>query len=179
MPAPQAKRGAYLEYLSINSSAGQPSADQTKRTMDASVFETICIELMNGKSLTQVLRQPGMPSRYFLTKHLNEDEQARKKFEEARNIGYQFMFDEILDEMNDTSQDVVGGRGNAAAVNRSRLKVETMKWALARMLPKLYGDAPTQTNVTVNNKLSEDDKFELARWMAFELTKATKHKEAA
>lgn len=142
--------------------------------MEQSVFDAICIELMNGKSLTQTLKQPGMPSRYNLTTHLNKDEDSRKKFEEARNIGYQFMFDEILDEMNDTSQDVVGGRGNAAAVNRSRLKVETMKWALARMLPKLYGDKPSETNVTIQNKISEDDKFEIARWMAFELTQATK-----
>jgi hypothetical protein len=146
--------------------------------LDQSAFEAICIELMNGKSLTSVLKQPGMPSRYSLTKLLAEDEEKRKKFEDARNIGYQFMFDEILDEMNDTSQDVVGGRGNAAAVNRSRLKVETLKWALARMLPKLYGDKPSEANVTITNKISEDDKFELARWMAFELTKATK-KEAA
>jgi hypothetical protein len=142
--------------------------------LDASVFKSICIELMNGKSLTQVMKQPGMPSRYQLTKHLADDDTARKEFEDARNIGYQFMFDEILDEMNDTSQDVVGGRGNAAAVNRSRLKVETMKWALARMLPKLYGDKPSEVNVTTTTKLNDDDKFELARWMAFELTKATK-----
>jgi hypothetical protein len=133
---------------------------------------------MNGKSLTQVLKQPGMPSRYSLTKLLADDDEARKKFEDARNIGYQFMFDEILDEMNDTSQDVVGGRGNAAAVNRSRLKVETMKWALARMLPKLYGDKPVESNVTITNKISDEDKFELARWMAFELTKATNKKVA-
>jgi hypothetical protein len=146
--------------------------------LEPSVFDSILIELMNGKSLTQVLKQPGMPTRYQLTKLLNEDEKARKRFEEARNIGYQFMFDEILDEMNDTSKDIIDGRGNAAAVNRSKLKVNTLQWALARMLPKLYGDKPSEVNVTTTTKISEDDKFEIARWMAFELTKATK-KEAA
>jgi hypothetical protein len=56
--------------------------------------------------------------------------QAERFFEEIREIAF------------DDSRDVSGelAMPNPTAVNRDRLKVDSLKWMLGKMLPKKYGD---------------------------------------
>jgi len=46
------------------------------------------------------------------------------------------------DKTNDQNAD---GKGNMAAVARSRLQVDTRKWLLSKLIPKQYGDSVALT----------------------------------
>lgn len=55
------------------------------------------------------------------------------------------MADEIIEISDDSSGDVIvddegNTRTDAERVARSRLRVDTRKWMLSKMLPKIYGD---------------------------------------
>jgi hypothetical protein len=67
-----------------------------------------------------------------------------------RTTGYKLLADEIVDIADDQSRDTVVLRDEAGKVidevqntewiNRSRLRVDTRKWLLSKVLPKVYGD---------------------------------------
>lgn len=66
------------------------------------------------------------------------------QYARARARGYQHLADEIIEISDDSSGDVIetenGPRLDAEFVARSRLRVDSRKWMLAKMLPKVYGD---------------------------------------
>lgn len=113
----------------------------------------ICERLIEGESLRAVCRDPEMPSlssvMLWLTKHSAFSEQYAKATEE-RAAG---MFEDMLDIADEAEEE-------AACVAKARLRVDTRKWALARMMPKKYGDklettvqgpngGPVQTNTVL------------------------------
>jgi hypothetical protein len=66
----------------------------------------------------------------------------------ARRLGYEKRADELLEIADDSSADWVDTRnGNrvfdSVHVNRARLMIDTRKWLLSKMLPKVYGDHVT------------------------------------
>ena len=67
----------------------------------------------------------------------------------AREIGYHAMADDLTDIADDARNDWMWRRGKGGdefqvidkeAVDRSKLRVETRKWIISKMLPKIYGD---------------------------------------
>lgn len=72
------------------------------------------------------------------------------KYRRAREIGYLSMADEIIDIAHDGSNDwmertnprtgAVEEVPNHEHINRSRLRVDTLKWTLSKCLPKIFGD---------------------------------------
>jgi len=54
--------------------------------------------------------------------------------------------EELVELADDTSQDHnADGKGNMAAVARSRLQVDTRKWLLSKLIPRQYGDSMALT----------------------------------
>jgi len=97
---------------------------------------TICEALVEGRSLRAVCRDDAMPSissvMLWLTKYPAFSEQYAKATEE-RAAG---MFEDMFDIADDVEAE-------PASVAKARLRVDTRKWALARMNPKKYGDKQT------------------------------------
>ena len=111
--------------------------------------ELICAELTEGKSLREVCRQDGMPSETAVRLWSLEDRNGfASQYAKARAVGYQRLADELLDIADDGSNDWMernDGENQAFLVNgealgRSRLRVDTRKWLLSKVLPKIYGD---------------------------------------
>lgn len=112
----------------------------------------ICVALASGLSLSAICREPGMPSRVTVGKWLLNpgDDPAKREFlinyAQARELQADGFVDEMLAVAYDDSQDErIGPDGevigcNNEFVQRSRLKVDTLKWIAARMAPKKYGD---------------------------------------
>ena len=81
---------------------------------------------------------------------LGEHQEFQEQYARARQARASAMEEEILSISDDDSQDrIVDAESGAAKVNaefvaRSRLKVDTRKWLMARMAPKVYGDKVTQ-----------------------------------
>ena len=62
-------------------------------------------------------------------------------------MAYELLADEIVsisDENYTTDEHGVKERLSSEAIQRNRLRVDTRKWMLSKMLPKVYGDKLTQ-----------------------------------
>ena len=99
--------------------------------------------LAEGKSLRAAAKENGIAASTVL-----DWTQANATFGEqytrARQIGYQLLADELIEIADDSSGDVIetedGPKANAEFTARSRLRLDTRKWMLSKMLPKVYGD---------------------------------------
>jgi hypothetical protein len=79
---------------------------------------------------------------------LEDREGFYKQYARAREIQSEMMFDEILESADDGSNDfmtITKGRQSyniedKEVTNRSRLRVDSRKWYLSKVLPKKFGD---------------------------------------
>jgi hypothetical protein len=142
------------------------------------IADSICAELAAGKSLRAVCREPGMPSPQSVLRWIDADPIFAEQYTRARTAGYHLLADEIIeisdDECTMVRRDKHGpkdaeGDGmtevvfDATAVARNRLRVDSRKWMLSKMLPKIYGDKLDLNHsgyIKSAKELSED---ELAR----------------
>lgn len=115
------------------------------------VAEYILVELADGRTLSSICREDGMPTASAVCGWVFCDDPKgfAKRYAHARETGYQRMADEVLDLADDTTGDyatVINARGKEVKIldheniNRSRLRVDTRKWMLSKVLPKIYGD---------------------------------------
>ena len=87
---------------------------------------------------------------------LDEDKKEFfKHYEEAKNIQAELMFEELLEIADDSSRDTQinesqnGGTyetTNHEVIGRSRLRVDTRKWYLSKVLPKKFGEKLDMTS---------------------------------
>lgn len=143
--------------------------------------EKICIGLMEGKSLTKICKMDEMPAYRTVVDWLLKYPEFKEKYEFARNVQYEKMSDDILDIADDREFDVDPETGKEIweSINRSRLRIDTRKWILAHVLPKKFGqkvvnEVTGPNGAALNAVPTEQEKFEMARLIAFKLTKATK-----
>jgi len=119
----------------------------------------ICARIAEGESLRSICRCEGMPNIRSVMRWLGIHPEFSQQYARAREAQAESMFEEMLEIADDGSNDWVertskdGETGDKVVdhehVSRSKLRVDTRKWMLARMAPKKYGDA---TNI----KLSGD-----------------------
>jgi hypothetical protein len=114
----------------------------------AAVIPAICGRLANGESLRAICKSPEMPSRASVMERLVTDAHFREAYEIARAIQAETLADELIEISDDGTNDWMkvhgkndtGWRLNSENVQRSRLRVDTRKWVLSKLLPKKYGD---------------------------------------
>lgn len=112
----------------------------------------ICDRLADGESVRSICRDDHMPDeKQVRTWALNDQHPFSPQYARAREIGYARLAEEIIEIADDSSDDWLppensddDPRLNHEAVARSRLRVDTRKWLLSKMLPKMYGDKVTQ-----------------------------------
>lgn len=110
----------------------------------------ICERLAEGMTLNAVCEDPSLPAASTVRGWaLNEEHPFSALYARARLIGYHTMADEVLDVADDGRNDwmrrirpdgSVDMAFNAEHVQRSKLRIDTRKWLLAKALPKIYGD---------------------------------------
>lgn len=112
---------------------------------DQDKADDICIALEDGVSLRKAAESVGESARTVLNWTKAHPEFATQ-YTRAREIGYLQLADAILnisDEVDVEAKydgDDVRLELSATAVARNRLRVDTRKWMLSKMLPKIYGD---------------------------------------
>lgn len=116
--------------------------------------ERICAELADGKSLRAVCRAPGMPGEATVRAWVMDDVGGfAAHYARARDLGVDAMADEILDISADGSGDKgADGKVDNENVQRSRLRVDTLKWYVSKLAPKRYGDRVTNEIVGANGQ---------------------------
>lgn len=111
--------------------------------------DSICAELSEGVSLRGVCMKEDMPDAATVFRWLRTNDEFCKQYARAKQESADAMAEEILDISDDGTNDwegreIAGGRTiialNTEAVQRSKLRVDTRKWLMAKMKPKRYGD---------------------------------------
>lgn len=99
------------------------------------VADLICAEMAEGRSLRSILRAEGMPGYSTVMTWLNE----RPLFQENYTRAMYMRADVKFDELDDVSEDAALAE-SAVTIAGLRLKSDNIKWQLARMNAKKYGD---------------------------------------
>lgn len=128
----------------------------------------ICERLSVGESLRSICRDPKMPVRQtIITWLLDEDKKEfLDQYNTARELGHSELFEQLLEIADDGTNDYMERESkdgstyevvNSEVVQRSKLRVDTRKWYLSKLAPKIYGDKlqlggdkenPIELNVT-------------------------------
>jgi hypothetical protein len=113
--------------------------------------------LSAGESLNAICREPDMPAKQSIYRWIAKDYDGfRNRYAEAFNTRAVLMAYELLDIADDGTNDymevlsedgeVSGYKVNGEAINRSRLRTDTRKWLLSKMIPKSFGDKVDKTS---------------------------------
>ena len=93
------------------------------------VLDALLECLKEGKSVPAAAREVGMGARTVFD-HLERDPDFRERYVRAREVGYELLGEQILEDASTGTGDVL----------RDRLIVDTKKWYLSKVLAKKYGD---------------------------------------
>lgn len=112
------------------------------------IGDLICSKIMEGNSLRSVLVGDNMPAYSTFFKWLREHKELVDNYEHSTQERTLAMGEEIIDIADDGTNDYMTiTKGNndynvedREVTNRSKLRVETRKWLMSKMLPKKYGD---------------------------------------
>jgi hypothetical protein len=112
------------------------------------VTALICERLGLGESLREICRDEAMPDKSTVMRWLARHHEFRDQYACAREAQADYYAEEIIEIADDGSNDwMERKRGeetieveNHEVIGRSRLRVDTRKWLMARMAPKKYGD---------------------------------------
>ena len=133
----------------------------------AAVSAHVCSELKAGRSLESICKDVGMPTvATFLDWVAQDPSGIGKDYAHAREIGYRKLADEMIEiadkthewvtiqELDPDGKPLFDDKGeprlkkvlmplSSDVVAHKRLQVDTRKWMLSKMLPKVYGDRIT------------------------------------
>lgn len=123
----------------------------------------ICARLADGETLTEICRTPGMPRRQTVHQWRMRMPAFEAEYAQARAIGMESMADEVLTiSDDDTGDEQADGSPNPTAVNRARLMVDTRKFLMGKLAPRVYGDRQViehQGNIDHTVTLSDREKL--------------------
>lgn len=127
--------------------------------------DRFCELISNGNSLRTACTDSDMPAPATIFKWMREHEDFLKQYEKATQERTEAMAEELLDIVDDGSNDYMMRTGkdgseswqlNGENIQRSRLRADTRKWLMAKMKPKKYGDKIDMTTNGENiNKAKE------------------------
>lgn len=140
------------------------------------LFKRVIKELQNGRSLRELLRDSGMPSRTALYSWLDKDEKYQERFARAQEIGDDVLFEETIDiartpMVGETEE--IGPNGvtikRGDMLGHRKLLIETIDKVLARRNPRKYGNkldvtsdgkafaVPAIIGMSITNETPKDD----------------------
>lgn len=128
--------------------SGRPSK-YTKK-----LAESICKRMASGDSLRTICRNDNMPNKSTIMLWVaNDREGFSDQYAKAFEARMYHHADELLDIADDGSNDFMednnsenqGYKTNGEAIARSRLRVDTRKWLMSKLLPR-YADKQEESN---------------------------------
>ncbi len=102
----------------------------------------ICERLAEGETLRSICRDDAMPDKATVLRWLGDKKKTdfRDQYAHAREMQADALFDEALEIADDASDDWITGQDGKTVLNhehvqRSRLRVDTRKWAAGKLAP--------------------------------------------
>lgn len=114
-------------------------------TYNEEIASLICGRMAEGESLRSICRDDAMPALSSVFLWVSKHPEFSEQYKLAMASRADAMFEDMIDIADDGRNDyIVNGDGeerfNTEHVQRSRLRLDTRKWMLSKMLPKKYGD---------------------------------------
>ncbi len=109
----------------------------------------ICQRVADGESLLSISKDDAMPNRSTIHEWILTNDEFSNKYEKAVNVRTENM----ADDLNNIADNVKG------EVMRDRLRVDTRKWYLSKIVPKKYGDKIDHTTNGQSINLKFDGAF--------------------
>lgn len=104
----------------------------------------VCDRIADGESLRRIARTEGMPKPATVIDWVRQYPAFAEQYARARELQADVFFDEISEIAHDGSKDWVmtkfGPEFDGEHVQRSRLRVDSLKWQASKLAPKKYGD---------------------------------------
>lgn len=114
---------------------------------------TICKRLADGESLRTICKDDEMPSKSSVFEWIldGQHKEFADQYAKAREIQAEHLADEIFDIADDGKNDWMERQTDAGPIyelrgehiQRSRLRVDSRKWYLSKVLPKKFGERNT------------------------------------
>ncbi len=110
------------------------------------IAKGICLRMMDGQSLRSICELPQYPARRTVLYWLSSKEEFLRQYTQAREIQQELLYEEMFEIADDARNDWMeredgkGAQVNSENINRSRLRIDTRKWAMERMANKRYGN---------------------------------------
>jgi hypothetical protein len=120
--------------------AGRPTEFSSELAIE------ICSRIAAGESLRSICSQDDTKPAASTVCLWNLENRSgfSEQYARARQMQAEILADELFEVADDGSNDWVetkfGPQINGEVVQRSRLRVDTRKWYLSKVLPKIYGD---------------------------------------
>ena len=95
------------------------------------VAKAICARIAAGEGLRTICGDEGMPTAWAVLERAGYDTRFARQMAQAREAQADALFEEL---------QAIADAGNPSDATRARLRVDTLKWRLARMNPKKYSD---------------------------------------
>ena len=118
---------------------GRPST--YSETIADRIIEGMAAE---GKTLAEILREPGMPSRYTVASWLDLQPEFYKRYAQAREALADHLAEKIIEISVTTTPETA---------HADKVKLSALQWAAGRLKPRSYGDrvqSEVTSNVTLN-----------------------------
>ena len=116
---------------------------KTKFTQE--LFDDICQAIATSENgIAKICKNAGIAMQTFYN-WMGDDKDLLERYARAKDAQLQLMVEQILtisdDGLNDVMEDAEGNiRVNYDHIQRSKLRVDTRKWLLSKLKPKVYGD---------------------------------------
>lgn len=101
--------------------------------------------ISEGLSVRKACKQAGITVQAFYNR-MNAEPSLLEHYARAMQCRADALFDEIV--------DIADNNEPGADTNRDRLRVDTRKWIVAKMMPKKYGDRPQELIDPEQDKLT-------------------------
>jgi hypothetical protein len=142
--------------------AGRPSVYTPE------IAQAIVSRMCEGESLRSICEESNMPARSTVLLWVVENREGfSDQYAQAMLVRAMEWADETIGIADNTDRDwTVDEHGNLRVqgehVQRSKLRVDTRKWMISKLLPKVYGDRITSetTNLNVDVSTLTDDQLQ-------------------
>lgn len=123
-----------------DSNGGKPTGRPSVYSPE--LAEEICARLASGEGLRKICESEDMPNASTVHLWVLQDREGfSKQYAQARAIQAEVMFDEILEISDESRKDILGDdKSDNARVQAHKLRVDTRKWYMSKVMPKKYGD---------------------------------------
>ena len=123
------------------------------------IVNDICDSVSNGIATRNAILKNKIPFKTFY-EWIDADGIKSKQYTRATELRAELMADELMTISDSTADDIITDeRGNEIinhnVIQRDKLRIDTRKWLMSKMMPKKYGENKSLDLTTLGEKITQ------------------------